>query len=319
MSPVRWAMLGAGWIAQRALTTAFRDAANANLDVIAARDYHRAAKLKPIRYATDDYRVAVEDPEIEAIYIALDNGSHEKWIEAGLACGKTVVCEKPLTPSGHSTARLIALAEHGGGTLVEALWNLWHPRTQRAMSLVRDGSIGEVTGITGTFTFPGVPEDNYRLDASRGGGALLDVGCYPLMAAAWATQGAAMQLTSATVSTSGASVDMTSEATFESSHCSITVRASFMEPENQALLIQGSEASLLWPGQDAFTSYQQSSSLHIIGPTTTHAEYFPPVDPYRIMIEQISHRIRGSESWLPPSRWSLVASDAIDQALASTR
>jgi D-xylose 1-dehydrogenase (NADP+, D-xylono-1,5-lactone-forming) len=319
VAPVRWAMLGAGWIAHRALTSAFRDARNANLDVIAARDRDRAQQLMPLRYASNNYQDVVEDPEVDAIYIALDNGSHAEWIEAGLACGKTVVCEKPLTPTGHSTTRLIALAEDCGGTLIEALWNLWHPRTQRAMNLVRDGLIGEVTGVTGTFTFLGVPENNYRLNAARGGGALLDVGCYPLTAAAWATQGASMELKSAVIETAGSPVDMTSEATFESSGSNIRVRASFMEPENQSLVIEGSEGTLVWSGEDAFTSYQQPSSLKIIGSTSTYEEHFPPVDSYRIMIEQISQKIQGDEAWIPPSRWSQVVSEAIDQALTSAR
>jgi predicted dehydrogenase len=320
---VRWALLGAGWIAQTALGTAFRSADGVSLDVVAARSLDRANKLQPSRYATTDYQRAVEDPEIDAVYIALDNGGHERWIEASIACGKSVICEKPLTPSARSTAHMFACADQAGTTLIEAAWNLWHPRTQRAMELVRNGAIGNVNQISGTFTFEGVPEGNYRLDPSRGGGAMLDVGCYPLMAAAWATQGTAMTLSSVSVDTSQEAVDMTCTASFTSKtsetgdNCNIRVRASFMEPAKQSLVIDGSEGSLEWIGDDAFTSFMQPSSLRILGSRGTHEETFTPVDSYRLMIEQVSIALRGGQSWVPPNLWSLRVSEAIDQVLGS--
>ncbi len=314
-APIRWALIGAGWIARTAIARAIHGAHNSTLDVVATRDRSRGESLEPNRYVTTNYQTAIEDPGVDAVYIVLDNGGHEEWALRALLCGKVVVCEKPLTPRADATERLVARARESNGFLVEASWNLWHPRTQRAMSLVHAGAIGEVRNISGAFTFQGVPDGNYRLDPHRGGGALLDVGCYPLTAAAWATHGSVLTLQDARVDYGNTDVDMISEAEFSTPHQHVHVRASFLEPDHQSLEIAGSNGALQWLGQDAFTSYLQPSQLLIREGDSVHIEDFPPTDPYRLMIESVSETVQGGVSWLPDDVWSVRVAQAIDQVL----
>lgn len=203
MTPTRWGLLGAGWISRRAIAPAMHSAHGATLDVVAARDQLRAASLSPRRAAVNDYASVVEDPDVDAVYIALSNDGHLPWAERALGAGKAVLCEKPLGRNADEARRMREVAASTGGLLVEATWNLWHPRTARAAALLASDAIGAVTGVHGAFVFDGVDEGNYRLDPARGGGALLDVGCYPLTGAAWAVHAQAVQVESVEMVTGG--------------------------------------------------------------------------------------------------------------------
>jgi xylose dehydrogenase (NAD/NADP) len=311
----RWGLLGAGWIARRAIGPALHTADGAALDVVAARDRDRAASLHPARYAADDYAAVIEDPAIDAVYVALSNDGHLPWSEAALRAGKTVLCEKPLTRDPAETRRLRAVADETGGLLVEATWNLWHPRTARAAALIASDAIGAVTSVSGTFTIEGVPEKNYRLDPDLGGGALLDVGCYPMTAAAWVTRGLDLQVIDAQVTRSEGGVDLTTDAHLTMAEIDVHVRGSFIEAPLQTLVIEGSHGVLEFTGNDAFTSCLQPSALRVLDRDGERVEHFAAVDPYRLMIEHVGRAARGEPHWLPQPGWSIVVADAMAAVL----
>ncbi len=319
-SPVRWGLLGAGWIAREAIAPAIHAADDAVLQSVGARDVTRAQSLEPAGRSYDDYAAVIDDEDVDAIYIALDNAGHEPWAIAALAAGKPVLCEKPLGLDPASTMRMRDAEAAYGGLLVEATWNLWHPRTQRAMALVRAGDIGEVHAVRGAFSFDGVPADNYRLDPARGGGAMLDVGCYPLTAAAWATSAAPLHLAETRVARADGGVDLTVECAFGFSGPGaagrIAVLASIAGPEHQALRIAGSTGVIDFIGPDAFTSYKAASQVSIGDGADEVIEQFAPVDPYQVMIEQFSVAVRGEEAWLPDPAWSLWVAEAMEMATA---
>lgn len=318
---VRWGLLGAGWIARQAIAPAIHAAAGAHLESVAARDATRAEALEPSGYTTVDYARVIEDPNIDAIYIALDNAGHEPWVISALESGKPVLCEKPLGVDVASTRRMREAEAATGGLLIEATWNLWHPRTQRAMALIAAGDIGAVHAVRGAFTFDGVPDDNYRLDPARGGGAMLDVGCYPLTAAAWATSGVELHLTETKVTRAKNGVDLTVDCAFGFSRDDLSGRigvlASFALPEHQALRIDGENGRIDYLGIDAFTNYRSPSTLAIIDDDDVETlEHFEPVDPYQVMIEQVSRAVRGESAWLPDRDWSIWVAEAMEMATA---
>ena len=97
---------------------------------------------------------------------------------AALEAGKHVLCEKPLGLDAAQVATMTAAAQRRRPCCwSRPSWNRWHPRTRRVEELLDDVD-GPVEAIRTWFTFAGVPDDNYRLDPARGGGALYDVGCY---------------------------------------------------------------------------------------------------------------------------------------------
>ena len=321
---VRWGLLGAGWIAQRAIAPAIHEAWGAELVAVASRERARAEALEPMGYSTQRYAEVIDDDGIDAIFIALDNAGHEEWSIAALRAGKVVLCEKPLGMHPASVHRIRAVEQECGGLLVEASWNLWHPRTQRAMQIVHSGELGGVRAVRGAFTFEGVPADNYRHDPARGGGAMLDVGCYPLMATAWAMPGEALQCVSSQVTRSESGVDLTTESAFAvaaggQATGPAEVLASFERPEHQSLRIEAEGGIVEFTGGDAFTSYRATSTLEIGSGDAVRVEEFAPVDAYGVMIEHVSRAARGEPSWLPERAWSAVVAEAIADALAHPR
>jgi predicted dehydrogenase len=177
--PVRWGFLGAGFVASRGLAPAVHAADGAVLQA-SRQDEHRAAALEPVRATTSYAEVCTAD-DVDAVYLSLPNDDHLPWVLEALAAGKQVLCEKPLGLDAAQVARMAAAAESADRLLVEASWNRWHPRTRRVEALLAD--VAGPLDVRAWFTFPGVPADTDRLDPGRGGGALLDVGCYAVAAA----------------------------------------------------------------------------------------------------------------------------------------
>lgn len=319
MTVTRWGLLGAGWISRRAIAPAMHSASGASLEVVGARDRARAEALSPRRTACDSYQAVIDDPNVDAVYIALSNDGHLPWAVQALEAGKAVLCEKPLGRTADEARRMRAAADSTGCLLVEATWNLWHPRTARAAALLASDTIGRLTSVASAFVFDGVPEGNYRLDADRGGGALLDVGCYPLTAAAWSAVGSAGQPVVSVESVEGqvsaSGVDLTTDARLRMNGVPVQVRGSFVQAPFQSLTLEGEHGLMEFTGNDAFTSWLQPSSLRVLDRDGERVEHFAPVDPYRLMIESVSAALQGRPAWLPRPEWSLVVAEAMDAIL----
>lgn len=312
MTATRWALLGAGWISRRAIAPAIHSARGAVLEVVAARDENRARSLSPRRSGVADYAAAVEDPEIDAVYIALSNDGHLPWTERALRAGKAVLCEKPLGQNAAEAQAMREIAAQTGGLLVEATWNLWHPRTARAAALLASDAIGGVTRVSGAFVFDGVAEGNYRLDPALGGGALLDVGCYPLTGAAWSTGSSQVSVVEVDTVVGPTGVDLTTSASLTLGTVPVDIRASFIETAYESLTIEGEHGLLEFTGNDAYTSWLRPSALRVLDRDGERVEHFAPVDPYRLMIENVSDALRDGSGWLPDPRWSITVAHAMD-------
>lgn len=314
MSPVRWGLLGAGWISRRAIAPAIHSASGAVLEVVAARDSERAQALSPRRDAYPDYAAVIDDPGVDAVYIALSNDGHLPWAEAALAAGKAVLCEKPLGRTAAEARRMRAAAHQG--LLVEATWNLWHPRTARAAALLASDTIGQLTAVSGAFVFDGVDDGNYRLDPERGGGALLDVGCYPLTGATWATGASDVTVDECELTLAPTGVDLTTSAGLTMGGVPVSIRASFIEAPFESLVLEGQHGVIEFTGNDTYTSWLRPSALRVRDRDGERVEHFAPVDPYRLMIENVSAVIAGGDGWLPDPAWSITVAEAMDAILA---
>jgi len=319
MSRIRWGLLGAGWIARRAIAPAIHSADEATLMCVAARDAARARALTPSGHAYSDYSAVVSDPDVDAVYIALSNDGHLPWAIAALEAGKAVLCEKPLGSTAAEAREMRAAADRTGGLLVEATWNLWHPRTARAAALLASDTIGALRGYSASFVFEGVADGNYRLDPDRGGGALLDVGCYPLTGAAWATGGPFESVEEVDLLWSDTGVDLTAGARVTMGGIPVQIRGSFREPDHQSLVLEGDHGQIEMTGNDAFVSWLQPSALRVLDRDGERVEHFAPVDPYRLMIENVSRAVLGRDAWLPDPRWSIIVAEAMDAILAAGR
>lgn len=174
---VRFGVIGAGRIAAKQIGPALKSARHATLHAAASRDPTRAKALGPER-AYDAYADLIQDPEVDAVFIATHNGLHKALAIDALRNGKHVLCEKPLAVNARECEEMIAAAEAAGRHLVEAFMYRYHPQIDKALELVRQGAIGDLRVVQASFRFHLTRADDVRFRPEWGGGALLDIGCY---------------------------------------------------------------------------------------------------------------------------------------------
>ncbi|PIM74080.1 oxidoreductase [Streptomyces sp. JV178] len=182
---VRLGLLGAADIAVRRILPTVSRAPGITLTAVASRDPERARTLAAA-YGADalpDYRAVLADPRVDAVYVPVPAALHADWVRAALEAGKHVLAEKPLTTDPRTTAELVALAEKSGLVLRENYLFVHHPQHRAVLDLIARGAVGEVRAVSAAFTIPPRPPADIRYRADLGGGALLDVGVYPLRAA----------------------------------------------------------------------------------------------------------------------------------------
>ena len=180
--PLQWGILGPGRIAPR-IVRALDGNSRGELRAVAGRDEGRARAFAarhgaPVTHPTFD--ALLEDPLIDAVYIALPNGLHAEWTIRALDAGKHVLCEKPLALSVAEVDGIMAAAARSERIAAEAFMYLHHPQTLRALELIRAGRLGTVQLISGAFSFLLDYPNDPRIDPDQGGGSLWDVGCYPV-------------------------------------------------------------------------------------------------------------------------------------------
>jgi predicted dehydrogenase len=180
--PVRWGVMGTANIARSQFLPAVRWAGG-TAEAVASRDRgaaERYAAEHGIARSLTGYQALVDDPDVDALYIALPNSLHAEWTIAALQAGKPVLCEKPLTGSLADTQRVLDVARQTGTLLWEAFVFPFHDQMERVRAALESGVIGELREVHSDFHFKVARPDNIRLSRDLAGGALNDVGCYPI-------------------------------------------------------------------------------------------------------------------------------------------
>ena len=310
MTQTRWGLIGAGWIATKAIAPAMHAASDTIIQAVASRDLNRAEALNPVT-AYESYEALISDPLVDAVYISLPNHLHCQWTVATLNAGKHVLCEKPFAMNVAEIELMIQAARDNDRLLVEAVWSRWHPRMIRMIDYVKAGNIGDIVSIDASFTFPAKIDENYRAQPAMGGGALYDVGVYPLHAiAALIGDDAQVEIESCDVNMGPTGVDLTTKWQMRiDGSITANVLASFEMPESQSLIVRGEHESIELVGTDAFTSWHSASTLRL----GKQSENFEATDPYMLMIENFGKRIQGQESWVLPLETSVSVAKVLEQ------
>jgi NDP-hexose-3-ketoreductase len=185
--PVRVGVLGCADIAWRRTLPALVSEPLIEVTAIASRQVSRAKQFTE-RFGgvpVQGYAALLERDNIEAVYIPLPAALHAEWIGQALRAGKHVLAEKPLATERKQTQDLFQLAEEQRLLLMENFMFLYHHQHQRVADMLAEGSIGEARSFAASFTIPPKPQDDIRYQADLGGGALLDIGVYPIRAASF--------------------------------------------------------------------------------------------------------------------------------------
>lgn len=181
---VRWAVLGVAAIATKKVIPGMQKCERAEVTAIASRELSRAreaAERLGIEKAYGSYEALLADGDIDAVYNPLPNHLHVPWTAKAAEAGKHVLCEKPLAMTAAEARMLIPLRERTGVKIGEAFMVRTHPQWLRAREIVRSGEIGELKAIVSEFSYFNRDARNIRNIPEYGGGAVMDIGCYPIV------------------------------------------------------------------------------------------------------------------------------------------
>ncbi len=180
---VRWGILATGGIAA-AFTADLVDLPDAEVVAVASRTEESAkafAERFGIPRAYGGWDALARDEDVDVVYVATPHSAHRAAAGLCLEAGRNVLCEKAFTLNAREAEELVALARKRGSFLMEAMWMYCNPLIRRLADLVRDGAIGEVRNVQADFGLAGPFPPTHRLrDPQQGGGALLDLGVYPV-------------------------------------------------------------------------------------------------------------------------------------------
>jgi predicted dehydrogenase len=180
---VRWGVLSTAGIGVKKVIPAMQKGEWIDVMAIASRDRGKAeetARALGIAKAYGSYEDLLADPQIEAIYNPLPNQLHVPWSIRAAEAGKHVLCEKPLSITVAEARTLLAVQQRTGVTIGEAFMVRTHPQWLRTRELIASGRIGELRSVQGFFSYFNTDPKNIRNIPECGGGALMDIGCYPI-------------------------------------------------------------------------------------------------------------------------------------------
>lgn len=185
---IRWGIIGAGGIA-RQFASDILHARGASLTAVAARDTAKARAFADAQANVTGFGSLNEmlaSGRIDAVYIATPNSVHHAQALACIEARMPVLVEKPLTANLESALEIEAAARQTGVFVMEAMWSRYLPAMQAARKAIRDGAIGTVRRLEADLAWKVVYDPSHRLfDKAQGGGALYDLGVYPISLARW--------------------------------------------------------------------------------------------------------------------------------------
>ena len=185
---VRWGIVGTANIALAKVIPAMQRSPWCEITAIASRDLSKAkqaaAKLN-IPNAYGSYEELLADNAVEAIYNPLPNHLHIPWTVKAAEAGKHVLCEKPIAMNATEARTLIDVRDRTGVRIQEGFMVRTHPQWLETRRLIHTSRIGSLRSITGFFSYFNPDPANIRNQLELGGGALMDIGCYPITISRW--------------------------------------------------------------------------------------------------------------------------------------
>ena len=319
MKPVRWGVVSTAKIAVEKVIPAMRGAEGVELVAIASRDEERAERAAAelgIARAHGSYEALLADPQVEAIYNPLPNHLHVPVTEQAADAGKHVLVEKPVALDAAEAERLVAARDRNGVLIQEAFMVRTHPQWLRALELVREGKVGDVRSIVALFSYFNDDPDNVRNQAAIGGGALYDIGCYPINVARFLFEGEPTRVAALIERDPSFGTDRLTSAllAFDRGHLAFTVSTQLVPYQRVQVLGTTGRIEMRIPfnappDEPAEIYLDDGSAL---GDASRRAETFPVCDQYRIQAERFSAALRGEAEQVLPLEDSIANMRVID-------
>jgi len=301
MKPVRWGILSTARIGWTKVVPGMMKSALCDVAAVASRDESSAWKMANelgIRKAYGSYEALLADPEIEAIYNPLPNHLHVPMTLAAAKAGKHVLCEKPIAVTAEEAEQLRAASSRV--LIAEAFMVRHHPQWQKARELIREGATGELRALQVLFSYFNVDPANIRNKADIGGGGLLDIGCYAVVAGRYLFEAEPLRVVSLIDRDPAFAVDRTTSALVDfgaGRQLTFTVSTQTVPFQRvQALGTTGRieiEIPFNAPPDRPVRIFVDDGSIQ--GGGSARAIEFPVLDQYQLQGEAFSRAVRGAE------------------------
>ncbi len=326
LKKVRWGVLGYARIARLEVIPAIGRSANSEFFALASRDDAKLAEARTafpaLARVYRDYDELLRDPEIDAVYIPLPNSLHCEWTLQAAARGKHVLCEKPLALTAADTRRMIDACQAHGVHFMEAFMYRYTDRMRQVEAVLRSGVLGEIRFVHASHRFLLNRPDSIKLRPELGGGALYDVGCYPVNFAgmvadvAAGTPGMARPASVSVECVRAGGIDEIFSALLQyPSGLIASLHCGFNAQKRIAAEIIGADGLLEVP--DAFLG--DAGALTLIRGEERREIFVAASDRYRLEFEDFADAIRAHRAPQLGLAESLRNAEIIDQLLAASR
>ncbi len=317
MRRVRWGVLGTADIAHGATIPGMQLAENCELYAVAGRNAEKARQFQQefgFQKAYEGYEELLRDPEVEAVYIPLPNSLHAEWSIRALNSGKHVLCEKPLAPAEDEARKMFRAAEESHVFLMEAFAYLHNPVVKAIKDELESGAIGEIRYLESAFIGGRRPDTDIRLRRETYGGALYDLGCYPVSYILWLTgKDPALVRAAAHYSDRGVDLETSSILLFEGgisagADCAMIPDISRLD----RLHILGTKGEIHSP-----VCFNQSGevSYSIVRNGTAEEKTLKAKNNYQLEVEQMSRCVLGEETPHVTKEFSIRCARTMDLIL----
>jgi predicted dehydrogenase len=324
---VRWGVLGCASIALDKVIPAMQQSERCTVTAIASRDAPRAAAVAsaldiPRHYGA--YEDLLADEDVEAVYIPLPNHLHAAWTLRAAAAGKHVLCEKPLAMTSAEAQRMVEGCRSAGVALMEAFMYRLHPLWRRICELVGGGAIGDLEAIQAFFSYRNLDPQDIRNVAEFGGGALMDIGCYPINVARMMFGSEPTRVTAAVRCDPRFGTDVLTSAVLDFGGRHATFTCSTQLEDDQRVRLVGTEGRLLVELPFNIPPDRPTRILRFAGgrpPVEPGIEVIevPPADPYSAECDAFSAAIRDRAPVPIPPADAVATMVVIEQILAAAK
>jgi predicted dehydrogenase len=317
---VKWGILSTADINQKLIPGAHASP-KVDLVAVASRDQARAdeyAQRFEIERAYGSYEALLADPGVDAIYNPLPNHLHVPWSIRAAESGKHVLCEKPIALSAAEARLLLAARDSAGVQIGEAFMVRTHPQWLAVRALIADGRVGEMRLISGHFSYYRRDPADIRSRADWGGGALMDIGCYPITLSRWLFGAEPVEVVAQIERDPDFHVDRVSSALLRFPNGQATFAAAGQLVSYQRMNIFGTRGRIeveipFNAPADRPCRIRVDDGGDLFGASAETIE-FPAVDQYALQMDRFSDAIRGIGE-IPVSLEDAVANMSIIDAL----
>ncbi|MEV7693527.1 Gfo/Idh/MocA family oxidoreductase [Microbacterium sp. NPDC089189] len=310
MARARWAILGTGAIA-RVFAAALPDSSLGVLHAVGSADAARAdAFAREIgARVSGTYDDVVRRDDVDAVYVATVHTTHAEVAMAALAAGKPVLCEKPLAPSLDQTSAVLTAADRAQRPVVEAYKYRFTPFSERIEREIRSGRIGAVREIHASFGFAAPSRTGRLFDPLLAGGAIYDVGGYPVSSAVAIARWAGLDPAGLTVQAADGEVDPDSGVDIDARARLVVgdlvanVAASITRPLSREIRIVGDAGEIVAPSGWG-SGARSASSFEVRVPGAGASIVLPEVNPFAAEADALVAAAAAGRRAAPQMPWN---------------